>query len=125
MPIKQWNATYYERQIHAGIVRALDKLGYEMENEARSKMAAKPGPSKPGDYPAVDTSRMMTSLTHEVDASKPSMKFGSPINDPPYPLLLEIGTRKMEPRPWLRPGLELIKSEVMPTIKSELKGILK
>ena len=125
MPVKQWNGTYYERQIQAGIVRALDKLGYQMVNHAKAKMAARPGPSKPGEYPAVDSSRLMTSLTHEVDQSKPSMKYGSPINDPPYPLFLEIGTRKMAPRPWLRPGLEAIKPEVMPAIKAELRGLLK
>lgn len=53
----------------------------------------------------IDTSRFINSTTHKVVTSEDRVYIGSPINDPPYPIYLEIGTYKMAARPTLKPAL--------------------
>ena len=123
--VTEWNGKQYEQAIRAGVVRALYKIGYKMEEDTKRKMAGQQGPSRPGGVPAVDTGRLINSLYVEVNPDELSMRFGSTIKDPPYPFFLEVGTIRMSPRPWLRPELALIRPEAIPAIRDEMRGILK
>lgn len=61
--------------------------------------------SAPGDPPATDTGRLLNSVAHTVgsDGAGPYAHIEARTN---YSLYLELGTRDMAPRPFLRPALE-------------------
>ena len=65
-------------------------------------------PSLPYNAPAVDTGTLRQSVTHSVEVEKDNVVgyVGSIIKDNPYPIYLEYGTSKMQPRPWLGAALE-------------------
>lgn len=60
--------------------------------------------SAPGQPPASDTGRLMASIHHEMLGAGQGVeaRIGSDVN---YALFLELGTRYMAPRPFLRPAL--------------------
>lgn len=61
--------------------------------------------SAPGQPPAPDTGLLRASVTHQdgSDAAGLYQDIGSALA---YALYLELGTRHIAPRPWLRPALE-------------------
>lgn len=58
--------------------------------------------SLPGQPPHVDTGALISSMTYEIDPENLQVLIGSPLE---YALYLELGTRIMAPRPFLRRGL--------------------
>ena len=79
-----------------------------IEREAKLSMkgGGKPhGASQPGHPPHVDTGRLRSSITHEVQASKNEIiaRVGTNVV---YGKWLELGTSRMQARPWLRPAFE-------------------
>ena len=71
-------------------------------------------PSLPYNAPAVDTGLLRLSVTHSVEVEKNNVVgyVGSLIKDDPYPVYLEYGTSKMQPRPWLGAALESCRSYI-------------
>jgi hypothetical protein len=65
--------------------------------------------SAPGFPPASDTGRLLSSIHHEVVGAGTDLeaRIGSDVN---YALYLELGTRYMLPRPFLRPALRAVES---------------
>lgn len=61
--------------------------------------------SSTGDPPLKQTGRLRASITHEIldDATGPFARVGTNL---PYALYLELGTRRMAPRPFLRRALD-------------------
>ena len=68
--------------------------------------------SAPGQYPAVDSGELLTSIFFDVVESKLQVEIGNLIGAP-YGEFLEFGTSKMEPRPWLEPSVELHEDKIM------------
>lgn len=60
--------------------------------------------SAPGEPPAVDTGHLRASVGHRLgeDADGMYAEYGTDLDIGAY---LELGTRTIEPRPWLRPSL--------------------
>ena len=58
--------------------------------------------SEPGEIPSIQTGTLKRTITMEMDPLLPKVFVGT---NSPYGLPLEIGTSKMEPRPFLRPSL--------------------
>lgn len=54
----------------------------------------------------VDTTRFVNSPEYDVDMSRDSVTVGTRINDPEYPVFLELGTSRMSPKPTLKPSIE-------------------
>lgn len=69
-------------------------------------------PSLPDNPPAIDTGTLLRSVTYEVDEEKLEGRVGSVLTDPPYGAYLELGTSKMQPRPWLKPATEKSKENI-------------
>lgn len=80
-------------------------------------------PSLPNEYPAVDNGDLRRSITFEVEERSDSVKgkVGSVINNPPYPVYLEYGTSRMQPRPWLRPSIEKSEDYIRKRYEQALK----
>ena len=76
--------------------------------------------SAPGQAPAVDSGALLRSYTYQVGDGY--VDVGSNIEYAPY---LEFGTRKMAPRPHLRPAVQRITNELAGTIANELTGTLR
>jgi len=99
-------------------------------------------PSPPGSPPAVDYGRLWASLSVNWNGSgmsngrvagkakpedgikepsaqpdKVSVVVGTNIQNPPYPFFLELGTSKMEPRPFVRPVFQKYKGKIVNAMK--------
>lgn len=109
MPEIKWKDKEVKAAVKVKAADYIQKILFMMEAHAKSQMAASGSPSQPGDYPGVDTSRFMTSLTTELDREKLEGRFGSNLK---YPIYLELGTPKMAPRPWAVPTLEAIRKQL-------------
>lgn len=87
-----------------GVVRDLIRRGILVEGAAKQIATASP-PSVPGGGPAVRTGRLRGSITWRVgeDGVSPYVDVGSAVFYAPF---VELGTSKMQARPFLRPALE-------------------
>ncbi len=68
-------------------------------------------PSAPGWPPAIDTGNLTGSIVPEILPSQ-QVRVGSRIKDPGYPEFLELGTYKMDPRPWMEPSIETVGDDI-------------
>lgn len=85
-----------------------------------SGSARNPKPSKPGEFPAAKTGELHQSIT-SVDASDgTALRFEVGTNVP-HGTYLELGTSKMEPRPFMAPSFD---AEV-PNIKANIRAAVK
>jgi phage gpG-like protein len=55
-------------------------------------------PSLPGQYPKKLSGQLLKSITYKVNSDEMALVVGSAL---PYAMYLQVGTRKMSPRPWL------------------------
>lgn len=91
--------------------------------------------SAPGDPPARDTGILANSVSHTVkvkglivsgfvgsDIAKIRSK--DPTSDPEYGLFLEMGTRDMAARPWLRPSLIKATPVIQRIFRKAMGGVL-
>jgi HK97 gp10 family phage protein len=77
------------------------------KNSKKGRTAFGAFPSKPGQPPRKQTGALRRSITHEVIDGQ--ARVGTNI---PYGKMLEFGTSKMRPRPWLRRALREMQSQV-------------
>ena len=88
-------------------------------------------PSMPGNPPAPDTGNLRNSIRYEITAGTTESYaiIGTTQKDPPYGEYLEYGTKKMKPRPWLRPAMknneEWIRKTISNAVIRALKGATK
>jgi HK97 gp10 family phage protein len=87
-------------------------------------------PSLPGNPPAPDTGNLRNSIRYEVRSENKEVYgiVGTTQKDPPYGEYLEYGTKKMKPRPWLRPAMknneEWIRKNISNTVIKALRGAI-
>lgn len=76
--------------------------------------------SAPGQPPAVDTGRLRSSYTWQLgqDRKGPFVEVGTNVKYAPW---LEFGTRKMKPRPHLRPAINEVRRQIATLV---LQGIV-
>lgn len=81
----------------------LDSFGKMTRNKkGQFKRQYGSNPSAPGEPPHKQTGRLRMSVTHEIDEANATARVGTNIK---YGLYLELGTKKMAARPWLRRAL--------------------
>jgi hypothetical protein len=98
-----WNLAEYERLLKIDVMGDLVKRAIRVEASAKSGWHSPPGP--PGGKPGVRTGLLRRSITWRpgLDAESPYVDVGSAVLYAPY---VELGTSRMEARPYLRPALE-------------------
>lgn len=100
-----WNPNGFLAAVEQSVDVGLDAASNVLANQARRNIipGRKGTPSKPGQYPHVQTNNLRTSIGR-TKAQAGTCLVGSGIGAP-YGLWLEFGTTKMAPRPWLRRAL--------------------
>ena len=76
-------------------------------------------PSQPGEPPGVDTGRLRASITHEIEEALWDI-IGRVGTNVEYARYLELGTRKMSPRPYLRRAIEENKQELVNILSGKI-----
>ncbi len=72
-------------------------------------------PSAPGEYPKIVTGHLRRNVNSEYDAQTQVGRVGTNV---PYGRYLELGTSKMQRRPWLTLGLKQFGGEMKQIIES-------
>lgn len=124
------NSAQARKNIMNKFEKRLIAYGYELANDVKMSMRAD-GPSLPGQPPAVVTGRLRASISvnwsgsgnDRATTSEPAVS-GDGVGQPPiqegkfkvvvgtnvpYGELLENGTPRLQPRPFLRPALDRLK----------------
>lgn len=79
-------------------------------------------PSKPGNFPAPDTSDLITSI--DIAIMKSAVEIGPTITQPNYPKYLEDGTEKMRKRPYVEPTFDRMESKVKDNIIKSVEKLI-
>ena len=87
-------------------------------------------PSLPGNPPAPDTGNLReNTIRYEVHSEGKEIYgiVGSTQKDPDYSTYTEYGTKKMKPRPWLRPAMknneEWIRKTIAKAVSDGIRGV--
>ena len=98
------------RLVRQHAVRLLSVAGTGRSGRSRkAKQVYGANPSKPGEPPRKQRGRLRSSVAVEVDVDKASGRVGTSLK---YGRYLELGTRKMAARPWLRRSLNETKAAI-------------
>lgn len=122
-------------KVHSSLTDAIRKSCYVVERNAKLSMknavistevVYRRGmvlhwPSIPWSAPAIDTGRLVQSITHYV-AVDGSGIYGRVGTNVIYGSYLETGTSKMGPRPWLQPALEKSSEKIHELIGAAVSG---
>jgi hypothetical protein len=120
-----WNGEGFASLIRADLERNLDKCGLFLVSSWRAlantsqqykRYAGSKGvyykglnPSSGGQFPHKLTGQFQRSLTYSLDKRTLTLEVGSSLAG--YPMFLQFGTGKMEPRPWLTLGWDRDRDE--------------
>ena len=115
-----WNGPAFVNKVKQQVARNLEAAAIHLRNRIREnisipsrtvslsysggKVKRTLGPrggdrSKPGEFPHKDTGMLRQSIAYDVDRQNLKARIGTPLQ---YGLYLELGTRKMAARPFLR-----------------------
>jgi HK97 gp10 family phage protein len=124
-----------QKRIRANVMRAVIRGTESVRNEAIDLIlsTAKTGrvytrrgvdhhASAPGEPPASDTGRLIGSLVTEYDEANLTGRVRAAAE---HAMPLELGTEKMEPRPFLRPAAANKQAEIEADIAAEVSKALK
>lgn len=95
----------FQEALESQIEQALIAIGMTAETYAKEKCP-------------VDTDRLRSSITHEVEMGDKSVVIGTNVE---YAAFVELGTSKMRARPYLRPAAEDHSQEYKAIVEEALK----
>lgn len=111
-----WHGRELIAHVEDTIANRLEALGALMVADIRDDISEPAGtkppftPSAPGEPPHRRHGRLRRSITHEVQRGRVSiLRVGTNLK---YAKFLELGTRKMAARPFLRPALRRAKRDI-------------
>jgi HK97 gp10 family phage protein len=110
-----WHGNEFWEKNRKDLGDRLERAAIYLENEIKKSVSDKSPPvSDPGNPPNVDTGELRRSITHEVDRDNLVARVGT---NKIYGRYLEMGTDKMQPRPFLAPALESCKGAITEILK--------
>jgi len=95
-----------EGKLLGDIQKSLEQIGLVVERQAKINVSQSSG------HPKVQTGRLRSSITHEVGQGE--VAIGTNVY---YGKILEFGSVKMPPYPWLYPAVEGKRSEIINILK--------
>lgn len=98
---------------------ALTEMGIAAENNAVVEVDKKVYDTPEPKSGYVRTGRLRNSLTHEVHKDEQAVYIGSAVS---YAKFVEFGTRRMKPRPYLKPAIVEHKDEYKEIVENVLKS---
>jgi HK97 gp10 family phage protein len=103
----RWFDQQVKAEVRAELRRRLPAAG-EMLRDAIVEAISTPCPphSAPGTAPHAETGKLRQSIFSDFDAASMTVTVGTPLV---YGRILETGSRRMAPRPYLRPTFERLK----------------
>ena len=126
-----WNGPACQREIQALIKRGLYSAGLLVQRRAKELLSTsgtgggkgkkrKYGsePSAPGEPPRKQRGTLRASVA--VDANEKECRVGTNLK---YGLYLELGTRKLKARPWLRRALAETESKIKPIFEQLINAL--
>lgn len=119
-------------EINNGLLNAIKACCERVRSTALNDMAKTPRnnnvtyhgnhhPSLPGNPPAPDTGNLRASIHYTTEKLGENSVVGIVGTDVDYGKMLEYGTSKVAPRPWLKPSLDKNESFIIKTIKGVMK----
>ena len=120
-----WKGEAAKRKITVGAVRGLDKTARLIRDEAlrlilhtpkTGRMYGTHQASAPGEAPASETGRLISNFSIKKTGFKVEVT-----NTDPKAALLELGTRRMRPRPFLAPATFNMAKATVQTIGEEIR----
>jgi hypothetical protein len=131
----KWNGEELERRIRAGAMRGVMRTVLAVEERATDLILNTPKTgrvyrrrgtehqaSAPGEPPASDTGRLVQSSAHSFDERNLS---GTVNWSAAHAAPLELGTDKMEPRPFARPALDLESPSLAENVAAGIRETLR
>ncbi len=103
-----WHGKEFEKEISRLVRKKLKLAAEEVANQVKRNISTGRPASKPGAFPHVDTGRLRNSIFWELAGGNTAI-VGTSVE---YGLFLEIGTRRMSPRPFLRPTLGQMRGKI-------------
>lgn len=111
-----WKPEQLEQVVKANAAQRLQVAAIHLTNVIKQDLSAPSPPvSAPGTSPHKELGRLRASINNAVDKDKLVARVGTNVT---YGKFLELGTRHMEARPFLRKNL----NEQMPTLKKIIGG---
>lgn len=104
--VNQDNREQWARMFNQALAKGLEEVGLTAEGYAKKKCP-------------VDTGRLRNSITHVVRASEKAVYIGTSVSYAPY---VELGTRHMKARPYLRPAASGHRDVYKGILKKNLGG---
>ena len=95
-----------EGKLLGDIQKSLEQVGLVVERQAKINVSQSSG------HPRVQTGRLRSSITHEVEQGQVSI--GTNVY---YGKILEFGSVKMPPYPWLFPAVESNRQNIINLLK--------
>jgi hypothetical protein len=113
--VVNYKGALFAKNMEKRINQNLDRAALYLEGQIKKVFQAGPEPSEPGEPPAVQTGRLLGSITWD-SVGRFTRRVGSSLKPqrgfPSYALMLEYGTRNMFRRPWLRVTLDQSKAQL-------------
>lgn len=112
------NVDLFKTALDEQVEAALTAVGIAAESNAKQEIteAVYNTPESPN---YVRTGRLRNSLTHAVNAQEKEVLIGSIVEYAPF---VELGTTKMQPRPYLRPAINNHVPEYKALVEAALKS---
>ena len=99
--------------------RGLASSGYDPATGRKGLSKINTFRSKPGEPPRVQTGTLRRGITHELSRTVPVARVGTNVE---YGKFLELGTRLVQPRPFMRPAVLMVKPFARRRFAQVLRG---
>lgn len=117
----RWHGPQVVKTIEDEMRRRLPKVGEMVASQVRRNISTSTranGPSLPGGFPHADTGMLRKSIEWRVIGNGLTVQVGSAVA---YAAHLELGTSKMEARPFLRPTVMSMQREISAELRKPTK----